>query len=228
MKIPLFDIDGVIISKTTNKPHSEAFNHIFRSIYNKNASLSEVNTDGKIDNQIIIEVLKLHGLSTEAVKKKLKKATREMANYFYSHEHKGQYIALNGVKELLKDLKNRKIPAGVLSGNVEAIGWRKIETAGVRRYFDFGAFGDSAFKRVDLIKIARKKAEKKLNITIPYKTFVIVGDTPRDIECAIAGKIQSIAVASGLFSFDELKRTKADLVLRSLEEKEKILNFLNR
>ncbi len=230
MKIPLFDIDGVIISKATNKPHFEACNHIFRSIYNKNASVSEIDADGEIDNQIIIKVLELHGLSTEMVKKKLKKATKEMGKYFYIHETEENYVSLAGVKKLLIELKNRKIPIGVLSGNVETIGWRKIELAGVRKYFDFGAFGDSAFKRVDLIKIARKKTEKILNKTVPHKTLVIVGDTPRDIQCGKEGGIATIGVATGLFSEAELKKEGADLIVPSFEKEEnrkRVIDFLS-
>jgi len=230
MKIPLFDIDGVIISKATNKPHFEAFNHIFRSTYSKNASVSEIDTDGKIDNQIIIEVLELHGLSAEAIKKKLKKATKEMGKYFYIHKNEENYVTLAGVKDLLIELKNRKIPIGVLSGNVETIGWGKIELAGIRKYFDFGSFGNSGFRRIDLITIAEKEAEVKLKRDISKKNFVIIGDTPRDIQCGKEGGIATIGVATGLFSKAELEKEGADLIVPSFEKEEnrkRVIDFLS-
>jgi phosphoglycolate phosphatase-like HAD superfamily hydrolase len=47
---------------------------------------------------------------------------------------------------------------------------------------------------------------------------IVVGDTPLDVEAAEAVGAISLAVASGNYSVDELRRSGADLVLASLEE----------
>lgn len=54
--------------------------------------------------------------------------------------------------------------------------------------------------------------------------FVIIGDSPLDIACARAGNIEVIAVAAGVYKQHHL--SEADLVVKSLEEKDKILEFL--
>jgi phosphoglycolate phosphatase-like HAD superfamily hydrolase len=46
----------------------------------------------------------------------------------------------------------------------------------------------------------------------------VVGDTPRDIEAARANSLPVIAVATGRYSFDELKRLGPDVCTTSLAD----------
>ena len=47
--------------------------------------------------------------------------------------------------------------------------------------------------------------------------LIVVGDTPLDVDAAKAVGAISLAVASGSYSVDELRRSGADFVLASLE-----------
>jgi phosphoglycolate phosphatase len=227
MKIPLFDIDWTLI-EGGNKAHSNAFDYAFDKVYNlPEVTRQEIKADGMIDNQIIIEVLKLHGLSEEQIKEKIKPAVRAMEEYYHQHGHEGACIVLPGVKELLEELKKIGVSCGLLTGNVESIGWDKVDRAGIKHFFSFGAFGDAAFKRVDLVEVARVRAEKLLKRSIPTQDLFIVGDSPLDIACAKGAGIQVIAVAQGVFSREELAAAGADLVLDSLKDQEQFLAFLN-
>lgn len=225
-KIPLFDIDWTLLKGgASNKIHSDAFDFGFHTVYNQpNAFKNDIVTEGKIDTQIIIEVLKLHDVSEEEAKAKLPEALEVMKQYFLQHADEGTYEAMPGVKDLLEDLKQRGIPMGLLTGNVAEIGWEKLKRAGIKDYFSFGAFGSMAFKRVDLIKIAAEEATKALGKPINVDQLFIVGDSPLDIACAKDGGIPVIAVGAGHFKSHELAH--ADLTLESLEEKDKVLNFL--
>lgn len=225
IKIPLFDIDWTLLQGgVSNKIHGDAFNFAFHSVYEKpQAFKSEISTDGKIDTQIILEVLKLHNVSDQA-KEKMPKALDAMRSYFMKHADEGTYEPMPGVVELLSDLKQKNLPLGLLTGNIAEIGWEKLRRAGINHYFSFGAFGSMAFQRVDLIEIARKEAYKVLNKEIPTQSLVIVGDSPLDIACAREGGIEVIAVGAGHYKTHHLK--EADLVLESLLEKDKVLKFL--
>lgn len=227
MKIPLFDIDWTLI-EGGNKAHSLSFDYALEKVYDlPDASRSEIKTDGMIDNQILLEVLKLHDYPEEKAKAKIKEATAAMEEYYHNHLHEGNWILLPGVRELLDVLKNMQVPCGLLTGNVESIGWHKVEESGIKDFFSFGAFGDAAFRRVDLVTVAQQRAEKLLKRTIPLTEFFIVGDSPLDVACAKAAGIPVIAVAQGNFSKEELQVTSPDLILDSLEEQEKFLEFLN-
>ena len=224
MKIPLFDIDGTLF-KTANPVHKNAFAYAFNKVYGVDAKQTEIRPEGMVDNQIIIEVLKLHGLSETEIKKKIKQATKTMTRYFEEHENEVNPEILPGVMSLLEKLEHEKIPMGVLTGNVEEIAWIKLEGAGIRDFFDFGAFGDKAFKRVELVEQARQNAQKSLGKTFKTDDFIIVGDTPRDIQCAKDADIEAIAVSTGIYPFEELVDEKPDLAVHSLEEK-RVFDFI--
>ena len=72
---------------------------------------------------------------------------------------------------------------GVATGNLEAIGWIKIEQAGLREWFRFGGFSDHFPMRPELIGQAARKARELAGSGC---TVCVVGDTPRDIEAARA------------------------------------------
>jgi phosphoglycolate phosphatase-like HAD superfamily hydrolase len=108
---------------------------------------------------------------------------------------------------------------GVASGNLEAIGWIKIEKAGLREWFRFGGFSDHFPVRPELIGHAAKKARElggpggETGVQI-----CVVGDTPRDIEAARANFLSVIAVATGRYSFDELFRCQPEACVSSLAD----------
>lgn len=226
-KIPLFDIDWTLLKggDVGNKIHHQAFDFALHQTYNQpTASVNECMGQGKIDTQILIEVLALHGVPEQQAKEQMPDAIKTMRDYFFTHINEGIFEPMPGAKSLLSDLKEKRIPLGLLTGNVAEIGWEKMRKAGLKDYFSFGAFGSMAFKRVDLIEIARKEASKVLGKEISTNQLVIVGDSPLDIACARGGGIQVIAVGAGHHKIHELMH--ADLAVESLLEKDKIFKFL--
>ncbi len=227
-KIPLFDIDWTLLrgGDKGNKIHHDAFDFALHTVYKKpTASQNEGMGQGKIDTQILIDTLKLHGVSEEEAKDRMSAALKAMVQYFNEHADEGCYEPMPGAVDLLTDLKKRGLTLGLLTGNVAEIGWEKLRRAGLKDYFSFGAFGSMAFKRVDLIKIASEEASKVLERRVDVNELFIVGDSPLDIACARDGGIPVIAVGAGHFKSHELAH--ADLTLDSLAEKDKFLKFLN-
>lgn len=225
-KIPLFDIDGTLLkSNTPSNLHDEAFDFALQTVYKlPNATVKGHILSGKIDSQILIEISQIYGVSETQAKEKVQDAMTATLDYFMKHVGKKHYRIIPEVKPLLDKLKSLGIPLGLLTGNIEEIGWEKMQLLGIRDYFSFGAFGSLAFKRVDLIPIAKERFEKVLNMKIPMQNFVIIGDTPLDIACAKAGQIPVIAVSTGKYKSHQL--LEADLVVESLGESKKIIEFL--
>lgn len=228
IKIPLFDIDWTLLrgSSEGNQVHNEAFDFALHTVFNlPNASKKEINSEGSIDTKILMDVSRLHGVSEEKAKSIMPQALKAMTDYFLEHANEGNFIPMPGVVDLLSDLKSRGIPIGLLTGNVAEIGWEKMKRSGLIKYFSFGAFGSMAFKRVDLIPIAAEEVSKVLGRKAFVEELVIIGDSPLDIACARDGGIPVIAVGAGHFKSHELSH--ADLTLETLEEKDKVLKFLN-
>ena len=54
---------------------------------------------------------------------------------------------LEGVNELLETLQRAGIPMGLVTGNMEAIAWLKLEKVGLNRYFQFRWFWRQGHKK---------------------------------------------------------------------------------
>lgn len=228
LKIPLFDIDWTLLKgeEINKKVHRDANDFALHTVYHqKDASWRDVFSEGSIDTKILIDILRKHGVSEKEAKNKMPEAIEVMTQYFLKHADEGHFEVMPGAIDLLSELKARNIPMGLLTGNMEKIGWEKLKRAGIMDYFSFGAFGSMAFKRVDLIKIAAEKAAEVLDREVHTHELVIIGDSPLDIACARDGGIPVIAVGAGHFKSHELSH--ADLTIESLEEKDKVLKFLN-
>jgi phosphoglycolate phosphatase-like HAD superfamily hydrolase len=104
---------------------------------------------------------------------------------------------------------------GVATGNLEMIGWIKIEAAGLREWFRFGGFSDRFPVRSEMVGHAAGKAR---DLAGENATVCVVGDTPRDIEAARANNLSVIAVATGHFDFEALLAFEPDVCATSLTD----------
>ena len=66
-----------------------------------------------------------------------------------------------GVPPVLDRLTRQGVLLGLVTGNLTRIGWRKLERAGLRGFFRFGAFGEMAKTRAGLAKIAIREARRR-------------------------------------------------------------------
>jgi phosphoglycolate phosphatase-like HAD superfamily hydrolase len=55
---------------------------------------------------------------------------------------------------------------------------------------------------------------------------IVIGDTPLDIECARAGGVRALGVATGSHSADALRQAGADDVLEDLSDTRRVMQLL--
>ncbi|PIY80917.1 MAG: hypothetical protein COY80_00710 [Candidatus Pacebacteria bacterium CG_4_10_14_0_8_um_filter_42_14] len=229
MYIPLFDIDGTLLKGGGgNQAHKNGGSYAFRTVYglDDKACWDNIITDGKIDKQIILEVVEKNGISHKKALAKLDEAIDATTSYYLEHSNEGTCIAADGAIELLEELQKQNVPLGLLTGNIEAIGIDKLSKAGLAKYFEFGAFGNLALRRVDLIEIARERAIKLVGLQMTTSKFMIIGDSTLDVKCAKDGNIPVIGVSTAKSSSQELAEAGADLVVESLLQKDDIVKFI--
>ena len=210
----LFDIDGTLTK--TSEEHKNSFSSAFKKIHNLEVSIDIIDYHGKTDQLIIKEVLIKKGLKKDF---KLKECMDEMISFV--KKHKINIKLIKGVKKLIYKLEKENI-LGLVTGNLEQIAIKKLNQVEIYNYFKVGAFGSDAFKRSDLIKIAIKRAKEKFNFE--GKVFVI-GDTPNDIIAGKEANVKTIAVATGIYSINELKKHNPDYVFENLNNDEVISIF---
>jgi phosphoglycolate phosphatase-like HAD superfamily hydrolase len=170
---------------------------------------------GNTDTAILREACSRAGISADALEPQIAAILDAMCASVVERRHELDPILMPGINEALRHLANRGALLGVATGNLEMIGWIKIEAAGLREWFRFGGFSDHFPVRSELIGHA---AEKARALAGPGASICVVGDTPRDIEAARANHLAVIAVATGHFDFDALHACKPDVCATSLSD----------
>jgi len=120
-----------------------------------------------------------------------------------------------GVRQLLRRLDKSGAIVGLVTGNLTRIAWKKMEQAGLRPYFRFGAFAELAKDRAGLVRLAVRQAREKGWITKQGRV-TLIGDHPNDIRAARANKVRVVAVATGVVGAEELAEHAPDVLLPDL------------
>ncbi|MEN8263296.1 MAG: HAD family hydrolase [Nitrospirota bacterium] len=220
-KLILFDIDGTLVSM--GGAGTKAMNLAFNELFSIDDAFKEIPMAGKTDIQIMKEGLKLHGLpyidgNVDRMKNGYLKFLQEEVNNPFKH-------LKPGIINSLELFNKMNMPIGLLTGNLENGAKIKLGTFNLNKYFLEGAFGSDDEDRDNLLPIAIAKFAKK-GLRFTPKTCIIVGDTPRDVQCAKVHGAACIAVATGPYSKEDLLKTDADVVVSSFEETEKYMPFI--
>jgi phosphoglycolate phosphatase-like HAD superfamily hydrolase len=223
VKLILFDIDGTLIS--SGGAGTRALNKSFNEIFSIPDGFQGVRMAGRTDIEIMKEGMRRHNINPEA-----KLVKRMVDGYIY---HLGKEIHNNGrhlkprIKEILSRLKEMEgVYLGLLTGNLEKGARIKLEPFGINLYFPFGAFGSDDEDRNRLLPIALKKFSDIYNVSLKPEDSIVIGDTPRDVACSKPYGALSVVVATGPYSFEELKDSGADLVLEDLRDQERLLDSI--
>ena len=134
---------------------------------------------------------------------------------------------LPGVQRLLDELAELEGTAlGLLTGNLQAAAQLKLKHFGLSHYFDFGGYGDRCPQRDDIAREAERAARDRLDGSYDSAHTWVIGDTPNDVRCARAIGANAVAVATGIYSFEELEKFQPDYCLHDLSDTEKFLGRL--
>ncbi|HMG87110.1 MAG TPA: HAD family hydrolase [Terracidiphilus sp.] len=196
----LFDIDGTLL-RSRDRVHMDSLPATVREVMGLEVSLQGVSLAGNTDTSILREACALAGVPAAVLEPQMAAILKGMCQNVADRRDQLQPILMPGVEETLKHLADRGATLGVATGNLEMIGWIKVERAGLREWFRFGGFSDHFPVRSELVGHAAKKARE---LAGAEASICVVGDTPRDIEAAHANGLAVIAVATGHFSFEEL------------------------
>jgi len=222
MKVVLFDIDRTLIHSRNVR---EAMNLAFKEVYGVEDAYKDASISGKTDLLILKEALEKHGIrSNDAQVKRYKDCLCDMLKILLRHDHPEKSV-LPGVKGLLDSLKTKKdVKLGLLTGNFKKGAYIKLDYFNLSKYFGFGAFGDDAVLRDDLLPYALRRCNCDNGINMG--DIIIVGDTPLDIRCAKVHGAMALGVATGRYSTEVLLEEGADLALDDLKDTGKIISWI--
>ncbi len=215
IRVILFDIDGTLI--TTGGAGVRAFGHAFASEFNLPRATESLSFAGRTDTGLVREVFTANGI---------KPTPKNLRRFFaaYTQQLEQMLAACTGricpgVETLLDGLK-RLQPApllGLLTGNIRPGAELKLRHYGLWEHFAFGAYGDEHAERNKVALSARRHSRRLLGRGLKSEQILVIGDTPRDIECARAIGAKVLAVATGEHSMEDLQAHQPDWCVKNLD-----------
>lgn len=183
---------------------------------------------GRTDRWITAEMLRRIGrAATDAEIEQVQRAVIAIAAR-HRDEIAEVGLELPGAGAALRAIATRPdVTQSLVTGNLAPIAEYKVAAFGLDAHLDLGigGYGEVSEVRADLLGDALAKAGAKYGEFAPDSVFVI-GDTPHDIDAALAHKARAIAVATGRFSAAELRAAGAHTVLPDLADTEAVLSLL--
>jgi phosphoglycolate phosphatase len=210
----LFDIDGTLIH-CADAVHYFAFCSVLTSVAGRPLNLDGVVTHGNTDIGILRDAFALAGVPERVWRVQLPKIRESMCSLVSAKKQELCANLLPQVRNVLEHLTSRGAKLGLATGNLEEIGKRKLEAAHILDMFHFGGWSDAFEHRSDVYRAAGEIARSHAGIAA---AILVVGDTPADVQAARTNGFEVIAVASGLYKFEELQAARPELCIRSFEE----------
>jgi phosphoglycolate phosphatase-like HAD superfamily hydrolase len=212
--VVLFDIDGTLIRRA-GPHHRDALARAVQTVTGVMTSLDGIATHGSLDRDLIACMLRRTGGSDELIHAAMPAIVREAQRLYATMQPDLRRKLCPGVRSVLRRLHSARVPLGLVTGNLTSIAWKKMEHAGLTRYFQFGAFAEQAQTRTELAGIAIRQARRAG--WIRGDTAVsLIGDHPNDIRAAKLNGIRSVAVATGMVPRSGLIAHSPDVLLPDL------------
>lgn len=213
MRLLLFDVDGTLL--TVHSGGRIAIEQAAATVTGRAISTEGISFSGRTDPDIFREVLTQNGLApTDGL---LAKVIREYLKTARKTIDPQNVDPLPGVPGLLSLLDSRKDAVlALVTGNVEAIAFHKLKSAGLASYFSVGGYGSDHADRAQLPQLAVRRASKWMGKSVSIKDAVVIGDTERDIKCARTSGATSVAVCTGRCTWSDLIPHRPDLLLEDL------------
>jgi phosphoglycolate phosphatase len=223
--VVLWDIDGTLL-------HSHgfgvrAFVDAIHRVTGMTWAPERLDFGGRTDRDIAARILASMGLTDAALVPAVLDAL--VAAYGDLAEELAAAVrVLPGVADSLATLAEHGALQTLVTGNVLPAATAKVTAARLGHHLrmDLGGYGsDDHELRADLVTLAIDRVTAAGHAVEPAQVWVI-GDTPRDFECAQASGVRCALVGTGTYGAGELRELGADLVLDDLADAEPLIAAL--
>jgi len=223
----LWDVDGTLLN--AGGVGAELYGLVFRGLFGR-APDAFAPMAGRTDRAIILETLELAGVASprQWVDPFIAGLTAHAPSMRAAVAARGRVLpgAAAAIAALASARANDvpgQVYQSVLTGNIRAVAEVKLGALGLDGPLDLGigAYGDDHEVRTELVYVARRRAAAahgRAAADFAGRATVLVGDTPLDIEAALASGARAVAVATGSFPAADLRAAGAHAVLPDLTD----------
>lgn len=215
MKLLLFDIDGTLLH--ANGSGRTAIEQALADVFDQPISTDTISFSGRTDPGIMRDILEANGIPPSA--STIKRALAAYADVVLHAGNPSDVTLIPGVAPLLDRLADRPdVTLALLTGNLRATAFWKLEAVGLDRHFTFGAFGSDHGDRHQLPNVAVRRAHQHTGHTFVGSDVVIIGDTQHDIQCGRGIGAFSVGVCTGSYSRVDLRPYNPNVLLDTLQD----------
>jgi phosphoglycolate phosphatase len=220
----LWDVDQTLIS--ANGAGRAIYEVAFREMFGRElpAASAAVSMAGRTDRAIALDILAGAGIADARGQIDKFQAIQAAHAPALADRIRARGRVLPGVPAALAAVAQGRpgvrVIQSVLTGNVRSMADVKLASLGLTRHLDLdaGAYGTESEIRADLVPVAQRNAAARYGEDFSGARTVLVGDTPLDVEAALAAGARAVGVATGGFSAEDLAEAGAHAVLDDLSD----------
>lgn len=231
LRILLWDIDGTLIHSLRRGAFKDYTIPMLEDVFGTAGTLAEMQVSGMTDLGIVAEALRHEGFTHEHIRERVHELRESYMTAMHKATGNGRefFELLPGVRDVLQAVaEHPRYHSALLTGNIEPAAHLKMELVGLSNFFDLpGAFGDESHDRRDLPALAADRIQRQLGIELQPHQFIIIGDTPNDIQCARHFGARSLVVGTGRFySTEDLLACSPDALVPDLADTQLFMKTL--
>jgi phosphoglycolate phosphatase len=222
----LWDVDQTLIQ--TRGAGIAVYELAFRQMFDRELPKAQVSMAGRTDRAIALEILTAGGITDprdhldefQAIQAAHAPSVADMIRA------KGQVLpgVPGALAAVARGRRGLRVIQSVLTGNVREMADVKLGSLGLTEHLDLdaGAYGTESEIRADLVPVAQRNAAARYGADFGGAATVLVGDTPLDVEAALAAGARAVAVATGEFTLEDLAESGADAILPDLTDPDQV------
>jgi phosphoglycolate phosphatase len=226
-KLLLFDIDGTLLH--THGAGVRGMQRVGVEMFGDRFDLASISIAGCLDQHIFRDTIQAAQLdfTNEQYERFKLGYGRELQVELETPTGPASEL-MPGIPELIDRLReDDRVGLGVLTGNYTHTGPIKMRHHGLDPdWFPVAAWGDMADSRPDLVPLAIDQHEALSGTRLEGKAVIVIGDTPKDIDCAHAHGCLVLAVATGDFDVETLQAAGADVAVKTLADPTPLLDMI--
>ncbi|GII22439.1 HAD family hydrolase [Planosporangium mesophilum] len=215
----LWDVDHTLVD--AGGVGVRAFQAAFRQVFGRDDEATNLPPmAGRTDRAIAIDLLRANGIAEPDRHLEEFRTAAELALLELEGDLRAHGRALPGAAAALTALSRTAAVQTLLTGNIRAFAETKMRVYDLARHLDLdiGAYGWAHAVRARLVDLARTAARDRHDREFAGRATVLVGDTPLDVEAALASGAGVVGVATGRYGLDDLRTAGAHTVLPDLTD----------